>query len=204
MTYIQGVSPDRRRSSLRLNAEQLVHSGAAPSASQAVLGVDVLELLYRRASNPEFAPDALKLLHELQTHQVELDLVFDQLMASETELAEQLAHYRALYDEAPVPYLVVDTGGRIVEHNQAAKTLFGHRVESLAEHHLSDLVASSSRAALVTMMQALETSDSEASCVAKLSSDLDDGHYRTLTARPGPSTDLILVALSAAPVTPAP
>jgi len=203
MTDIKRDSGARHRAELRVNAEQLIQGGAAPAVGDGVLGVDALELLYRRASNPEFAPDALKLLHELQTHQVELDLMFDQMKATEAELAEELTHYRGLYDQAPMPYLVVDTGGRIVESNRAALDLFGHPVERLAEHHLSDLLAPASRAALRSMMQALSRSPAETGCVVALASDIGHHDYLTVKARPAPSGDLVLVVLSPNPVAPA-
>lgn len=216
MTNIHGASQDRRnedrrsedrrsedrrrRDMLRSNAEHRIKGGTAPSVGNGTLGVDALELLYRRASNPEFAADALKLLHELQTHQVELDLLFEQLQYSEADLAEELAHYRALYDLLPVPCLVVDTGGLIIERNRAAIALFGHRDARQAEHQLYDLLAPSSRAAVTAVMQALETSQSEGSCVAELAGDHGDGKCYTIKVSPGPSDDLILMTLAPSPV----
>jgi PAS domain-containing protein len=82
-------------------------------------------LLYRLSSDPASASDALKLLHELQTHQVELDLQHAQLLESENELHAQLAHYRALYEQAPIGYLVLEGDGRILQSNRAAAELLG-------------------------------------------------------------------------------
>ncbi|OZB14247.1 MAG: hypothetical protein B7X58_08195, partial [Marinobacter sp. 34-60-7] len=87
---------------LRRNARHLLDQGASPRLRSGTLGVDALQLLYQRASEPESAADALRLLHELQTFQVELDLMYQQLQANEQDLTEELAHYRSLYDLAPV------------------------------------------------------------------------------------------------------
>lgn len=200
MTYIQGLSAVGPRAQLRFEAEALIHDGSAPSLGGGALGVDALELLYRRASNPEFAADALKLLHELQTHQVELDLLFDQIKASENELAEELAHYKALYDLAPAPYLVLDTGGRVVESNRAAEKLFGLGAERLAEHHLNDLLSPASRATVQSMMREVVASKAETSCVAQLSDDLGVDCRLTLEARPGLFSDRIFMVLSPGPI----
>lgn len=202
MTYIQGVSRDRRSAMLRVNAEQLIECGTAPSAGKGTLGVDALALLYHRASNPDFAVDALKLLHELQTHQVELDLLFEQLQSSESELTEELAYYRALYDLLPVPCLVINFEGRVVERNRAAMALFGHRDECLAEYQLYNLLASSSRTTVRAMMEALEASRSEQSCVAKLAGDCGNAQQFALTAAPGPSEALVVMTLSPIPAVP--
>lgn len=196
MTEKQGLSAVGHRTQLRDNAEKLIHSGAAPSVGGGALGVDALELLYRRASNPEFAADALKLLHELQTHQVELDLLFDQLQASEEELAEELAHYKALYDLAPVPYIIVDSSGRLVESNQAAGKLFGLSAERLSERYLNDLLSPSSRATVNSMIQEVVSSKSGLSCSAELSGDLGVDGPLAIEATLGSFDDRVLLVLS--------
>lgn len=114
---------------LRRDARHLLDHGASPKIRSGTLGVDALQLLYQRASEPESAADALKLLHELQTFQVELDLMYQQLQANEHDLTEELAHYRSLYDQAPVAYLVVDSLGGIIESNRAAVALLGQSPE---------------------------------------------------------------------------
>lgn len=65
MTTTEGLSWAENRAQLRLNAEALIHAGAARVAEigGGALGVEALTLLYRRASDPDFAADALKLLH---------------------------------------------------------------------------------------------------------------------------------------------
>ncbi len=116
---------------LRHSAEKLMEKGATPRTSGGALSVDALTLLYQHASTPETAPDALKLLHELRTHQVELDLLYEQLQANEHEINEELTHYKSLYEFAPAAYLIVANDGVIIEGNQAAGVLFGTSVIAL-------------------------------------------------------------------------
>lgn len=205
MAYMHGFSGANHRSKLRLDAETLIHAGAAPATGGTTLSVEALELLYRQASNPEFAADALKLLHELQTHQVELDLLFDQLQSSENELIEDLAHYKALYELAPVPYLIVDGDGRVVQSNQAAQNLSGLGAERLTDRYLSDFLSPSSQTTMRAMLGEVMSSKSGASCVAQLSSDLGvDGRVTgdgrvTMEAKLGTHTDCVLMVLSPGP-----
>ncbi len=154
---------------LRLIAEARIGEGSvAPTRGGGTLGLDALETLYRRASNPESAPDALKLLHELQTHQVELDLLFEQLQANEHEIAEELAYYKSLYECAPMAYLVVATDGRVIESNNAASLLFGSSPSHLLEQPVAALLTPSSRAALAEVIQALGVSGSTHEFAAEL------------------------------------
>ncbi|WP_372958203.1 PAS domain S-box protein [Marinobacter sp.] len=126
---------------LRRSARSLLDQGAAPRNGGGTLGVDALQLLFQRASNPETAADALQLLHELQTYQVELDLLHEQLQANEQEISEELTHYKALFERAPAAYLTVTLGGTITEGNHAAGMLFGESPEALVGMNLNSLVA---------------------------------------------------------------
>ncbi|MEQ8206462.1 MAG: PAS domain S-box protein, partial [Woeseia sp.] len=94
-------------------------TGTAPKSSGSAVGKDALTLLHRLSSDPASAGDALKLLHELQVHQVELDLQMGQIEANEHELTESLALFQSLYDLAPFAYFLVDREGNIAETNSA-------------------------------------------------------------------------------------
>jgi PAS domain-containing protein len=126
---------------LRHNAEELIEKGLAPRFSGGSLGVDALNLLHKHASSAETAVDALKLLHELQTHQVELDLLYEQLQANEHEITEEFIRYKSLFESAPAAYIVVANDGQIIEGNQAAAILFNAPVMALAGKALSDFLA---------------------------------------------------------------
>lgn len=194
---------------LRLTAQALIKEGAAPVTRLSNLGGDTLELLYRRANNPEFAPDALKLLHELQTQQVEMDLLYEQLKTNEYEMTDELAHYRALYELAPVAYLIVANDGQIVESNEAAGTLLGFLPRHLVGHPVTEFLSPSSRAALTQLIHStLESPGTKATCVAELpaaslhtdwADSLSSGRRLTVSARRSAFGDSILMVVSAVP-----
>jgi hypothetical protein len=79
---------------LRHQAETRIREGDAPQDTHRwSTGVEALTLLHDLASAPASAGDALKLLHELQVYQVELDLQYEQMELSQRELAEELHRY---------------------------------------------------------------------------------------------------------------
>lgn len=79
---------------------------------------------------PETGPipdeiDQKKLIHELQVHQIELEMQNEELNRAREEVEEVLAKYTDLYDFAPVGYLTFDEKGLISELNLAAAQLLG-------------------------------------------------------------------------------
>jgi PAS domain S-box-containing protein len=79
-------------------------------------------------------------LHELQVHQIELEMQNEELRAAQAELAAVQARYFDLYDLAPVGYCTVSEKGRILEVNLTAATLLGVNRKSLLKHPVSRFI----------------------------------------------------------------
>jgi len=57
------------------------------------------------------------LVHELQVHQIELEMQNEDLREAQEQLGESLAKYSDLYDFAPVGYVTSNREGLILEAN---------------------------------------------------------------------------------------
>lgn len=84
-----------------------------------------LAALHALATSPTTAADALALLHELQVHQVELDMQARELRDSRDELESALRRQIALYDFQPVACFTVDRHLVVHELNEAGARLLG-------------------------------------------------------------------------------
>lgn len=75
----------------------------------------------------ETETDVKRLLHELQVHQIELEMQNDELHRV-NELAETaLKKYTMLYDFAPMGYFTLDSEGRISDLNFTGAEILGER-----------------------------------------------------------------------------
>lgn len=92
--------------------------------------------------------EARELVHELQVHQVELEMQNEELRRAREELAASRDRYADLYDFAPVGYLTVDGQGTILEANLTASQLLGSDHARLLGGPLGRCVAVADRDAL--------------------------------------------------------
>jgi PAS domain S-box-containing protein len=66
-----------------------------------------------------------RLFHELEVHQIELEMQNEELRRSRAEVEAGLEKYSDLYDFAPVGYVTLDGGGIILSANLSAATQLG-------------------------------------------------------------------------------
>jgi len=81
---------------------------------------------------PRTEADMRRLLHELQVHQVELEMQNEELRRGREELEVSRNKYAELYDFAPIGYFTFDAHGLIREVNLAGAQLLGIERQMLA------------------------------------------------------------------------
>jgi PAS domain S-box-containing protein len=83
-----------------------------------------------------------KLLHELQVHQIELEIQNEELQTARDEVAALLDGYAELYDLAPVGFLTLTANGKIKHANLTAASILGEERSRLLgssfPHYLAD------------------------------------------------------------------
>ncbi len=99
------------------------------------------------------------LLHELQVHQIELEMQNRELREMQQQLEESRDRYADLYDFAPVGYLTLDENGRILEANLTAAALLGcERANLIGKSFVSWLAPGESAGFLNHLRQAFHYS----------------------------------------------
>lgn len=158
-------------SRLRTAAETRLKEGNAPQTKGWPTGVSALTLLYNLSSDPTSASDALKLLHELQVHQVELDLQYEQMDTTQRELTEELARYKGLYEFVPAGYFNVGHEGEIIEANLIGAALLGIGQDELYGRRIDSFLAPDSRPVFLEMLQRLRDGGSRDNCEVQTGGD---------------------------------
>lgn len=100
------------------------------------------------------------LLHELQVHQVELEMQNEELRRTQVELAHARDEFADLYDYAPVGYLSLNPEGVIHRANRTAARLLGVERERLIGTTIFRYAARSSQDALFLHSRALTSAES--------------------------------------------
>lgn len=82
-----------------------------------------------------------KLIHNLRTHQIELEMQNEELRRTEAELAKAHDTYADLYDFAPVGYLTISEKGLVIQANLALAELLEVERHRLINQPFSAFVA---------------------------------------------------------------
>lgn len=80
-------------------------------------------------------------LHDLQVHQIELEMQNETLRQTQIELEESRDRYLSLYEFSPLAYLTLDENGVILEINLTGASLFGVERKNLLGRRLARYIA---------------------------------------------------------------
>ena len=108
-------------------AEKRNKTTESPASQAAALRRKAEELLLKKriVRTPVSLEDAQRLFHELEVHQIELEMQNEELRRVQEELQASQARYFDLYDLAPVGYCTVSEKGLLLETNLTACSLLG-------------------------------------------------------------------------------
>ncbi len=99
----------------------------------------------KKAAPPPAEPDALRMVHELEVHQIELEMQNEELGRAREELERQVAKYSDLYNFAPIGYFALDRAGIIREANLTGAKLLGIDRSGLVGRRLDSFLGAESQ-----------------------------------------------------------
>ena len=125
----------------------------------------------RNLADIEIETDVKRLVHELQVHQIELEMQNEELLQANERAEMALKKYTMLYDFAPMGYFTLDHNGIIHELNFTGAELLGDRRFSLVNSNFKLYVSEETRPLFTNFLNIVYLSKSKESCEVRLGSD---------------------------------
>jgi PAS domain S-box-containing protein len=150
---------------LKKNSDTTPNAASTPGSAVSPASCASEQML--KTKQPEgTAPeaDARKLLHELQVHQIELEIQNEELRQARTKTETALQQYTEYYDFAPVGYITLGREGDIRQVNLAGASLLGLERGNLAGRCLGVLVDDKERSAFAAFLDRVFAGQSKEIC----------------------------------------
>ncbi|HSH19142.1 MAG TPA: PAS domain-containing protein [Draconibacterium sp.] len=132
------------------------------------------ELLKKKQNNnaiPDNEIDIKKLVHELQVHQIELEMQNEELRHAYVTSEAALKKYTMLFDLSMMGYFTLDEDGTICDLNFAGADMLGKRRYSLINSNFKLYVSEESRPVFNNFFSKIYTSNTKEWCEIVLRND---------------------------------
>jgi len=112
--------------------------------------------------------DSKRLMHELQVHQIELEMQNEELRRANETAETALRKYTMLYDFAPMGYFTLDSDGIIEDLNFTAAELLGDRRFSFVGNNFKLFVSETFKEIFNTFLDTVYAGSAKESCEVML------------------------------------
>ena len=135
------------------------------------------------ASRPGTMAEMQRLLHELQVHQIELEMQNEELIQARAELEVILRQYTDLYDFAKVGYFSLDRAGTIRQANLTGARLLGAERARLVNRRFGFFISAESLPTFNAFLQKVFESRAKETCELMLLKEGNEPLYLDIEAR---------------------
>ena len=125
----------------------------------------------KKADQPAIEADVKKLLHELQVHQIELEMQNEELIKANETAEAALKKYTMLYDFAPMGYFTLNPEGGICDLNFTGAELLEDKRFSLLNANFKLFVSPESKSVFNKFLSKVYVSNAKESCEVMLGYD---------------------------------
>ncbi len=115
--------------------------------------------------------DIKKLLHELQVHQIELEMQNEELRQAYITAETALKKYTLLFELSPMGYFILDADGTICELNFRGAEMLGERRFSLINSNFKLFISEDSKPVFNNFFRKIYSTNANESCEVLLGYD---------------------------------
>ena len=122
----------------------------------------------KKADNQALESDVKKLLHELQVHQIELEMQNEELRHAYETSEAALKKHTMLYDFAPMSFFILNSDGSICDLNFTAAEMLGEKRFALLNTNFKLFVSDESKPVFNRFFKNVSNSNFKESCKVML------------------------------------
>ena len=169
-----------------MNKTTIIEEALTPSALSLRLKAEELcKAINNESSNKLTACAFMDMAHQLQLHQVELEIQNEELLRIQKELQATQLRFKELYDLAPVGYCTLNEFGIILENNQLADNLLVDENHTLIGRTFTDFICPEDQDTYYLHCKNRHLNNTPLSCEIRLSKLADELSWVSLTENPG-------------------
>jgi signal transduction histidine kinase len=139
--------------------------------------------------------DMLKLVQELEIHQIELELQNVELLQARGDLETVLEKYIGLFDFAPVGYFTLDRNSAISAINLCGAKLLGHDRSYLAGRHFGQFIKSADRPLFSAFITRVFSDSGHETCEVELQNNSATPLFVQIQAKAAVSGQVCIIAV---------
>ncbi|MCX6251977.1 MAG: ATP-binding protein [Bacteroidetes bacterium] len=144
---------------LRQKAEEALNTSASPGFTTTHQPINLSET------------ETLKLIHELEVHQIELEFQNEELVLSRSVAQKSCEKYTALYDFAPSGYFTLSKKGEIIELNLCGANMLGKDRSHLITSRFGNFVSRDTKPTFNLFLEKVFCSNTRETCEVTLSTN---------------------------------
>lgn len=130
-----------------------------------------LNLTQDKSTITTIETDVKRLVHELQVHQIELEMQNEELREANERAEAALKKYTMMYDFAPLGYFTLDSAGTICELNFTGAEMLGERRFNLLNSNFKFFVSDETLPAFNEFLSMIYLLKTKESCEVMLGND---------------------------------
>ena len=130
--------------------------------------------MLKKSSVTDANADTQRLIHELEVHQIELEMQNEELLQAKAELESTLSIYAELYAFASLGYFTLTRDGTIRRANLTAVKLMGVGLSELIQRRFAVFISPESRISFSSFLDRVFTSSKKEICEVAIQKDGSD------------------------------
>jgi len=135
----------------------------------------------REMSNNSSEAGTLKLIHELEVHEIELEMQNEELILARSAALDSADRYTELFDFAPSGYFILSRDGRIIEANLSGSKMLEKDRSKLKNNRFGFFVTGSTKPVFNSFLQKVFDSNVRETCEVAFSINNNSPIYVHLT-----------------------